>query len=81
MNMFKVLIEGFKTKNDAALFLDWFSNQGEQDCYYDYELRGDYSYSTDDRNTFAQNGEVEFDGSGCAKLILEPSPFEDEKQT
>lgn len=28
--MFKVTLDGFKTKQQAMLFLDWYCNQGEQ---------------------------------------------------
>lgn len=30
--MVNVLVTGFETEEQAAIFMDWFEGQGEQDC-------------------------------------------------
>lgn len=32
--MFKVVIEGFKTKDEAEEFINWYSGTGKQDILY-----------------------------------------------
>jgi hypothetical protein len=39
--MFKLVIEGFKTKAQVQAFADWYSGQGEQDAYVWFECRKD----------------------------------------
>lgn len=36
--MFKLLIEGFKTKAQAEAFADWYEGQGEQDADIWFEI-------------------------------------------
>ncbi len=55
---FTVVLKGFKTLEDANLFISWFDGAGEQDAYLWFAEHGDYIYGTSGAKNVIEGNQI-----------------------